>query len=453
MPRPLAPREVARLPGVHRLACLLVLGAATVARADAPARPRCVTPTAPSAPTDPAPFTGARASAQASVFFVNYDGVTLTAGERDDAAANATSFAEFVGTYAPYGVGSKRAASLQAVRADWAAYAVTVVDARPAEGLYTMGVVTPTNPFGEGVLGAAASDCDDATASSVVLAFHGVDDDYSAVAQATTISHEIAHGYGLEHVDWPADVMNPAIAGDDPAFLDECLPLNGGGLPIRCAAQHRRDCGVDRQRSHQELLRLFGPSTPDLTPPVVVLTRPAPGEVVTAGAPVTVVAEATDDLGVAAAELFLDDASRGPPDWGSPYQWVDESFEAGRHCLRVDVRDHGSNPASSPEVCFKVVPDESSDDDSASSSSPDAADTDDTGCDCAAAPPAAPLAALLVVLLPRRRRRRPRPLYPQCALQDSRGGTRCVANDPYLESGEVEDAAMVPLPCGSPGSR
>lgn len=363
---------------------------------------------------DPA---GTRKRARTNVFFVNYDGVTLTQGEQDDATANTTMFPEFVMTYAPYGDGSKRAASLQAVRSDWSLYDVTITDVRPLLGLYTMCVATPTNPYGGGVLGAAQSDCSDETPSNVVLAFHGVDDEFSAVAQAATISHELAHAYGLEHVDQPADIMNPAIVGKDPAFLDECLPLNGGGGPIQCEDEHKRYCGADRQRSHQELLWLFGPKAPDYVPPEVVITQPGGGDVFTAPARITIVAEASDDVGIAAVDLHVDGVSRGAADMGAPYRWVDETFPEGRHCLRVDARDHGLNLASSPEVCFSVLPgdddgesassgDESTDGETAAAE-PGGSEHEEAGCSCvASAGSQAPgtFAALALASLARRRR-------------------------------------------------
>lgn len=399
-------------------ACVVgVVGSAAVARAADRDEGSCVMPVGPAAGRRiVGASAGTRAQAGTNVLFVNYDGATLMKGEQDDAATNTTVFAEFVGTYAPYGDGSKRAASLQAVRANWARYAVNVVDVRPTDGAYTMCVTTPTNPFGDGVLGAAPPDCDDETASSVVLVFHGVEDEYSAVAQATTISHEIAHSYGLEHVDQPEDIMNPNVVGMDPAFLDECLPLVGAGSPIRCVAQHQRYCGTDGQRSHQELLWMFGPSSPDTAPPEVVISQPTSDEVFMAPALVTVVAEAHDDVGIASAELYVDGAARGGPDLGAPHQWIDEVFSEGRHCLRVDVRDHGANLASSPEVCFTVLPGEdgastggggesSGSVTAGSADSAEGSEDGEAGCGCAAAGGSA-WSGLFAALLGLRRRRR-----------------------------------------------
>jgi hypothetical protein len=65
--------------------------------------------------------------------FVNFDGATLTDGW-DDATANVTQIGECAGNFAAYGEGAKRDAVMQAVRDDWSAYNVIIVDERPDSG-------------------------------------------------------------------------------------------------------------------------------------------------------------------------------------------------------------------------------------------------------------------------------------------------------------------------------
>ncbi|MFY0541249.1 Ig-like domain-containing protein [Nannocystis pusilla] len=293
--------------------------------------------------------------AQANVFFLNYDGVTLNQGGQDNSATNTTVFNEFATTYQPYGAGNKRAASLQAVKSDWAPYDVSITDVRPNGGLYTMCVNLPTNVFGGGVLGVAPLDCNDNMAANIVLAFHSANDQFSAATQATTMSQEIAHAYGLEHVNEPNDIMNPYNAGGDPSFLDNCLTLDGGGNPIQCGAQHSQFCGNNQQNSHQELLWLFGSATPDPTPPSVAITNPKNGDQLVAPATITIVAEASDNVGVAEVNLYIDGANQGAPDVTPPYQWADATFPEGTYCVAAEAIDDEPNPAMSPEVCFTVV--------------------------------------------------------------------------------------------------
>jgi hypothetical protein len=187
------------------------------------------------------------------VFFLNYDGALVSSGP---AAATTTRrpnksyFQEFAGNYAAYGDGAKRAASFQAVLTDWAPYDVIITDQRP-NGVYTMCINSPTNPFGGGVLGIAPLDCNDNNGRNIVFAFHSANDEHPAATQATTMSQELAHAFGLEHVSQPNDIMNPYNAGGDPKFLDQCLALDGGNIGIQCGQQHQQFCGGNQQNSHK----------------------------------------------------------------------------------------------------------------------------------------------------------------------------------------------------------
>ncbi|WAS97178.1 Ig-like domain-containing protein [Nannocystis punicea] len=296
----------------------------------------------------------AAGQAMTNVFFLNYDGVKLKHTGKDDAKNDETAFEEFEADFKPYGEGSKRAASLQAVKADWAKYKVVITDERPEEGEYTMCVNSPTNVIGAGVLGVAMLDCEDAKiASNVVLAFHSAKDKYSASTQATTMSQEIAHAYGLEHVNEPDDIMNPYNAGGDPSFRDECLKLDTN-VPVRCGDQHKQFCDKG-QNSHAELMWLFGANEPDPTPPTVAITSPQDGQEFTAPAAVTITVEASDNVGVAQVDLYVDGVDQGAPVTTPPYEWKDATFPEGSYCLTAEARDDEPNVTMSDPVCFTVV--------------------------------------------------------------------------------------------------
>ena len=196
---------------------------------------------APKLNADNNPVTG---GSYAGVIFVNFDGATLTSGS-DDSRDNVTGIGALVGPYAPYGEGAKRDATFQAVREDWAAYNVSVVDQRPAGGDYTMNMTGPTNPYGGNILGIAPLDCNDAgTHNNITYAFHSVGDSHSASTQATTVSQEVAHSYGLEHVNNGSDIMNPSNVGGDASFLDMCIDVVPAPMiGILCTAQHMAECG------------------------------------------------------------------------------------------------------------------------------------------------------------------------------------------------------------------
>ncbi len=324
---------------------------------------------------------GAPKAAKQGVIFVNFAGVNLSQG--NDSSHNDVSQI-FGGDFAPYGGnGTEQAATMEAVRNDWAAYNVLVVDSRPAGGDYTMNVTSPTNPLGGGVLGIAPLDCyDQQTHNNITFAFHGAGDGFPASVQATTIGQEVAHSYGLEHVDNPNDIMNPYNAGGDPSFTDNCLPIVQGG---QCGQQHAAHCGSGTsQNSHQELLELFGPNMPDTQAPTVSITSPMGGDIFPVGASFTITASATDDAAVAAVELFNGEASL-QSDASAPYEWEAVDIPEGVYEFKVIARDLTGNEAESEVVEIVVgdppLPSDSSGDDGDDVDADDDDDGDDDGTD------------------------------------------------------------------------
>lgn len=286
--------------------------------------------------------------------FVNFDGASLTGGF-DDSRNNVTQISELVGSFAAYGAGTKRDAVMQAVRADWAPFNVIVTDARPASGDYTMNMTGPTNPFGGGVLGIAPVDCGDAqTHNNITYAFHSEGDSFSAAVTATTIGQEVAHSYGLEHVDEPGDIMNPYNAGGDPAFLDQCIGIDGGGNGIVCGQQHAQYCGNgSNQNSYQELVGFFGASAPDTGPPTVAITYPNPGDQFAPGASFEVTVDASDDKGVTKVNLYTNGASSGT-DSSPPYSWSVAMIPAGEYDFQAVAFDAANNQTMSAVVHVSV---------------------------------------------------------------------------------------------------
>ena len=322
--------------------------------------------------------------AKSNVFFLNYDGVTIKyTGSLDDSSQNISMFQDFAMAYAPYGEGNKRAASLQAVKADWAKYDVVITDVRPGAGNYTMGVYSPTNPFGGGVLGIAPLDCNDELARNIVFAYHSVNDQFTASTQATTMSQEIAHAYGLEHVMEPNDVMNPYNAGGDPSFINQCLTLDGGGGGILCGQQHSEFCGGSGQNSDAELSALFGQSAPDVTPPTVKITSPSEGQQFGVGADFDIVVDANDDVGIASVQLFNNGALLKTFK-GAPYTAPAANIPAGNYCFTATALDYSDNKADSAEVCITVSATEEPDPTTADpTADPPTTSAGDTGGDSA----------------------------------------------------------------------
>ncbi|MBC8070672.1 MAG: Ig-like domain-containing protein, partial [Deltaproteobacteria bacterium] len=285
--------------------------------------------------------------------FVNFDGATLTDGW-DDSTSNVTQIGECAGNFAAYGEGAKRDAVMQAVRDDWSAYNVILVDDRPDSGDYTMNMTGPSNPFGGGVLGIAPLDCDDSqTHNNITYAFHSINDNFDASTTATTIGQEVAHSYGLEHVDEPGDIMNPFNAGGDPSFTDVCLGIVADG-GIVCGSQHAAECGSSsQQNSHQELLTLFGPSMPDGASPSVSITSPSDGTSFDEGATFEITVDADDDVGIDQVALF-NNGEQIQTDGSSPYGWTVENAPAGSYEFYVEATDPSGNVSMSNTVTISV---------------------------------------------------------------------------------------------------
>ncbi|MCX4241462.1 Ig-like domain-containing protein [Paraliomyxa miuraensis] len=334
------------------------------------------------------------------VIFVNFDGETLTSG-MDSAQQNITQIFELAGPFEAYGGdATQRDAVLQAVMADWAAYNMVVVDQRPAEGEYVMNMTGPTNPFGGGVLGIAPVDCSNLqTHSNVTFAFHSANDGFSAAIQATTIGQEVAHSFGLEHVDEPNDIMNPYNAGGDPTFIDECIPIVGGSV---CPQQHLQHCPDGTgQNAHQELLTLFGPAIVDTDPPVVLITAPLDGQEFEAGSDFSVVVNVTDDSPITQVELLHD----GVPvmlDTMEPWGFAITNVPAGTHVLQASAVDENGNEGVSAQVTLEVIEIGGTEGETDGAGQ----DEDGKGCGCRHGGAGGPWPWMLVLLGPALRRRR-----------------------------------------------
>ncbi len=372
---------------------------------------------------DPVPMplvTGSRPSRAEgdNVIFVNFDEITMAATPGEDSQSDSTGI--FPGQhFAAYGGAmAERAAVMQAVRADWAAYNIVVVDQRPSSGDYTMNVTSPTNPLGAGVLGIAPLDCHDAMPNNVTFAFHGAQDGFGPAIQATTIGQEVAHSFGLEHVDEPGDIMNPYNAGGDPAFLDKCIDVVANGAPVLCGMQHAEHCGSQTsQNAHQELLTLFGPSTPDHEPPSVTITEPADGAQFEVGSEFHIAVEASDDVALAEVQLF-NGSEALQVDVTEPFGWDVSNIPEGAYLFKAVATDIAGNSAGSAivHVYIGVEPPPMEMEDSSGGGSGGSGEEDGTGgggqdgggggcgCHSAQAPSELGLLGLAVLVFVRRRR-------------------------------------------------
>ena len=301
-------------------------------------------------------------TAEPAYVYVNMDGVNLTCNGGDSSTANSSIIAcqyGFSGPYPAYGgTMAQRQTVIDAVKADWAPFNVVVTPTRPDQGPYTMCMTGPGNhPFGNGVLGIAPLDCNNNVPNNIVFAFHSASQlggQLGANTQATTISQEVAHAYGLEHINSSADIMNPYSQGGNPSFTNTCVGIDPGMNGILCGSQHAQYCNTTTQNSYQELLGMFGANDPDNQPPNVVVSYPSNGDVFAPGSNFVIECQASDNQNVATVELWIDSDKMGVTKVAAPYQWEVNGIPAGNYEIYCIAADDWDNTAMSPIVSIAV---------------------------------------------------------------------------------------------------
>lgn len=327
-------------------------------------------------------------TADPTYIFVNMDGANLICNGGDNATVDSSIIAcqyGFSGNYPSYGgTDAQRQTVMDAVMADWAPFRMVVTDTRPASGPYTMCMTGPANhPFGNGVLGIAPLDCNNYVANNVVFAFHSASQlggFLGANTQATTISQEVAHAYGLEHVGSSSDIMNPTNQGGNPSFTNSCIQIvsqNG----IVCNAQHAQHCNSGYQNSYQELMGMFGANDPDDVPPTVSVTYPNNGDVFAPGASFVIACEANDNQSVGAVELWINGDKMGATKAAAPFEWDVTNIPEGTYEIYCIASDDWDNTAMSSVVTISVEDGGMPGDTGADSGDGDPTDSGDSGGD------------------------------------------------------------------------
>ena len=308
-------------------------------------------------------------AAQPGLLFVNYDGGDMNGcGWGNNDPKNNCSVI-FQGTVLPFsGDAGKRAAVVQYLRKDFSEFNIAVTDVRPGNNVdYDMEMVGDWNPAPEGGFAGVAPSIDCFNNDGGEVSFT-LDYTSSAAGIAKAILQEVAHTWGLEHVDSPGDLLYPTTAGNaDPTYQDECfqiVQLNQANQVVpdtgQCKQQHLQFCdSSDKQNSFRELLQLFGPSVPDLTPPTVSIVQPTQGAQL----------EGPFDLQIMAADehtpqlLGVTIAAVGPSPFAletthypspSDLKFPLKGLTAGDYTVTVTITDEDNNQ-SDAQVSFTVL--------------------------------------------------------------------------------------------------
>lgn len=246
----------------------------------------------------------------------------------------------------------------------FAPFNVYVTDIEPTSGDYVEAVVggSPGQAgMPRGVGGVAPFSCD-LIPNAVVYAFADVyGNDVQGICE--TVAQEVAHAFGLDH---------EFLCEDPMTYLGGCGAKSFQDTYAQCGEFEPRECscGGTSQNSVQMMLERLGasdgsvppPPPEDLEPPVVAIVSPASGAILQASSTISVVADASDDVGLTTVELewdFTGDSMFCPASFeqtgsyectrtGNRYQWNIQVGTGGR-TFRAHVRDVAGNDATSED--------------------------------------------------------------------------------------------------------
>lgn len=297
------------------------------------------------------------------VLFVNFDGAQLNSCFNDDPQNNCSSI--FGGTVLPFsGDASIRASVIQAVRKKVESYGITVTDTRPQSGDYDMEMVGNWENSSPSFAGVAPSiDCFDQNGGETSFT---LDITTNPDGVAEIILQELAHTWGLEHVNDNGDLLYPTTEGQGKLFQDECFKIVSdtdlNPTTGFCNSMHTNFCDTGWQNSHAEMLELFGPAIADTEAPQIQIVAPAEGETIDGGdVTLTIQLQDNEQPAVINVRLILDGSAL--PEvvelsgaYASPGEvsFPISALPDGDYAVVVEVEDESNNPASDM-VAFQVA--------------------------------------------------------------------------------------------------
>jgi hypothetical protein len=292
----------------------------------------------------------------AKILYVNFDGGNLGYCGSDSPQGNCSSI--YDGTVLPFsGNESVRAGVIQSIRQRVADFGITVTDQRPGSGDYDMEMVGDWQGQSPGFAGIApGGDCWDNNGGEISFTLEVTT---SPDGVAEIVLQELAHTWGLDHVDEVQDLLYPTTEGQNKTFRDDCYQIveDTDLNPGQGWCDHHADaCGsYSQQNSHAELMMIFGPSQPDTVAPNMAILAPGHGDTIEGGdfelvigiqddqSPAVIDLAITISGGSLAEPLEAGGAFVSPND-GLAFPIVD--LPDGIYTITVDATDESDNPTS-----------------------------------------------------------------------------------------------------------
>jgi hypothetical protein len=294
-------------------------------------------------PLPTASTTGQSALLATKVIYLNKDGVTLTPGN-NDSRANVSSIAQSATQLSPWAVSAAGwTQTVSCLNDIFSRFNVKLVTADPGNVPHVEAVFTsdtynrldPNDPNGNryGGVSPFTLDCS-VIDNSIVFTFAGLLNNDPQVA-CEVMAQEIVHSYGADHKLLASDPMTYLPYNGKRSFQDQL---------VSCGESTARPCGINGStcRAQQNSVALLTERVGlrDNTPPEIGAITPADGATVAPGYEITV--SATDLVGVAQVEAFVDGVSVGI-NTAAPYTFATDAQAAdGSHAIVIKVSD-GAN--------------------------------------------------------------------------------------------------------------
>ena len=276
------------------------------------------------------------AVASSRIIYMNKGGVTLSPGN-NDARTNRSTLVNSTRAVPAWNASATTWNGVMTCFKDmFSRWDVQVVDVDPGnvphiEAVFTSSPSSIGMSSGVGGVSPFTQDCS-VIENSIVFTFTG---SFGTNAQTIceVMAQEVAHSYGLDHEMLASDPMTYLNYSGKRTFKDQT---------VSCGEYQNRACGIGGSvcRPNQNSVQLLNArlGTADIIAPMLTITSPADGATLPAGFPVT--ATATDNIGVTAATLLIDDAIVAMAPGAGPYNWpTDATLPVGAHSISVEVTD------------------------------------------------------------------------------------------------------------------